>query len=405
MAQPITLGAGYDSFTGKALPSVLLPTEQTAESGTANVAAVEVCTSYDALCRALGLSVGYCAATQFSGGSIFPTSLAMTPTSVCVVLKKVKSTSTSFLVAPLLGLGAWAPSTATEVTAFFKQFGDSYVSAVVWGRMYVAMYVFDGQTPAGQRALAKRLRCMNGPIDSSTAEQLAKALSESGTTVTAKQWVFGATGLALPNPNDAEAAVAFALAFAETNTADKPALLSFATTGYERLGAFHRMSTQSAFAPVVTNRNTFNEQISHNALALVQVRNQVRAIQDVYARHGGFEDEVLFSRAAGITDALQLLHFWCATIERDPTTEIGDSWDAAAIDTALGWGLPALNQSISMPIRFQPALWISGGTWVPMVQPVGAAPTSATQGNGHGHGMASAMAMGSGWDWGWQYLG
>lgn len=119
MGLTISLGTGYDSFTGKALPSVLLPTVQTGWSGKANAAVIDVCTSYSALCRGLSSTLGYTVASEFAGNSSFPSTLAITPTSVCVIVKSVQAVSTSFLVAPPLGLGARAPDTNEQANAFF----------------------------------------------------------------------------------------------------------------------------------------------------------------------------------------------------------------------------------------------------------------------------------------------
>lgn len=356
MDLPITLGAGYDSFTAKAFPSVLLPTRQTGWSGMVGSAVLEVCTSYAALCRGLGTTLGYCVASDFAGISNWPASLAMTPTSVCVLIKSVQSVSTSFLVAPFLGLGASPPDAKPQARQFFRQFGDSYVSSVSRGSMYVAAYVIDGQTPAGQTALTKRLSGMNGLLQSSTAASLAGVIDACPTSVRFAQSMLGATGMALPNSNDIQAVLAFAQGFATAAKQGNKALLSFSTTGYEHLGAFHDLATQHAFAPIVANRHRFYHEIVPTAIALLELQNQARAIEAVYTRYGGFDDALLTSRAQSFTEAMALLQSWVKDVERDPTSSTETMANLAPIETIATWGLPTLNYSISTPVT-----WGGGG--------------------------------------------
>lgn len=218
--------------------------------------------------------------------------------------------------------------------------------------MYVAAYVFEGQTPVGQTALAKRLSCLNGLVQASTAESLTQIINTCPTRIGFTQLMVGATNMVLPDPSDVQAIVTFAQSFATAAIQGKKALLSFATTGYEHLGAFQSISAQHAFANITTNRDTFDYDITSMAIALRQLQNQAGAIQAVYSRYGGFDDALLVSRSQDLTEGLGLLRAWVDAVEANPTSLAGTTQIVARLDAILRWGMPTLNYSVSTPVTW-----------------------------------------------------
>lgn len=338
-----SIGAGYNTFTGGVCSSAMLPTSTPNSSAvTTNSTTVEVCTSYEGVCTSLGISDSFSVVSLFRDRPATTPLLDMTTTSLAVVIRAVSSSPTSYAVAPSLAEGIQAPTTAEQANSFFQQYGDCYVSSLELGGVYAAVYVFYCQSLQEQQSLQSSLSGLNGPINESTSATLTSALTNTATRWTCHQYVFGAGDSDLPPPQDAQALIAFAEAFPASAAQATPAVVSFTTTGYEQLPSFQNLATETAFAPIITNRTTFTQNITPNAVTLIGVQNQINTINNVYATYGGFDDPVLLARSQAIDASIQLLKKWVDSIAQNPTSNLNNAADVAQINTALAYGSPNL---------------------------------------------------------------
>lgn len=343
-----SIGTGYNTFTGGACASALLISPGQTSPGTATSSmTAQVCTSYESVCTALGISASFSVASMFQENPTATSHLDMTTTSVAVVIRAASSTPTTLTATPSPAEGMQAPTTATEVNSFFQQYGDSYVSSLELGGVYVAIYVFHCQSTPEQQSLQSSLAALNGSLGSSTSTVLSSALTNPTTNWTCHQYVSGAAGSNLPSPQDTAALITFALAFPASAAQATPAVISFTTTGYEQLPSFQTPATQAAFAQVIANRNTFTQTIAPTVVALVGVQNQIGSILNVYDTYGGFDDSVLIANGRTIVSSIQLMKKWVDAIDQNPTVNPENAADVAQINTALGYGSPTLSYQMS----------------------------------------------------------
>ena len=99
---------------------------------------------------------------------------------------------------------------------------------------------------------------------------------------------------------------------------DAPAVISFAATGYEHVSGL------AAMRAVTKARDYFNGSettagLSDSLARLVQVRNQINWVQELYKFYGGYSDQQMEAIAQEIARDLSTIGTQIEAYENDPT--------------------------------------------------------------------------------------
>jgi hypothetical protein len=296
-ASPVTLFQGYDSITGEGL-STAVQGSQSATGGT-STATITICTDLSSLTSALSVDQSFTAGLPGFGGFDervkFVQDIQFTETSIAIVVSarhvQKTLTATNVTLSPFGG----GPSSSQAAATFFHSYGDSYVSSITLGGEYDAVYTFYSASRTEQSNLEARLAAnglvngvsLNGSLNVSLATFIQHETTRSGFS----QQISGIQNPQLPA---SDKVADFALGFSSIPL-DAPTVISFQTTGYERVPRFG-----NAFGTVVANRALFlggvgATGLSDTLMRVLEVQNKIAEIQGVYKSYGGFDDPALLS--------------------------------------------------------------------------------------------------------------
>ena len=355
----VELGAGFNTFTGGALPNTALAAP-TSGIGSQNVQSsglvCYVCDSFqqlDQVQKGLNFRLGYGEnAVAHRGGH----SLEITNTSVSVLIyNNVVASSPNYASAPTLNPAA-AELTPAE---FFAAYGDAYVSSVVLGAEYLAMIVYDCQTEDQQQSVMKSLQAtLVIPVDdvkvtigANFSSELTQA--DSATTMQARiyQWLNG-SATALPSISGTvgsgssqatmTAAISNVVNFAQTpsfkvdgNGAVLGFGLNFGTTGYETLMSG---TAATAFQPLVNNRRDYTTGIDVYLSTMSAIRKQMQFIAKIYQSFGYSGDSAFASHCQQLNEDTAALENWVNQVNANPTGTYHYSNPPASVSN----GMPSL---------------------------------------------------------------
>jgi hypothetical protein len=336
-----TMFQGFNTFTGAACGSVL--NGATGSLGAQQRCDYKVCYSYDDLRSALEMSAAV--GVDFVEGSVdvktnFLRTLNLTTNSVVIAVYANRITSS--VSANDVRLQPRHPS---DLNAFFQAFGDSYVSQLVTGAEYIALYVFYAQSQSEQMSIGGQLQGKQITDGGALTENIQTALSSLSEFIdcrqTFSQMITGFSSLALPDPSNI---VTFATQTFATATPDLPAVISYATSGYEDVPGI------IAFSPVVATRNLFlgytgQQGLSDQLAALSLLNNQTVLLKQCYSTYGYTGDVELQKKAGQIQIDLTSIGSLIQKILADPTQTYSSQSYAS-----LGYGTPQLNVELSRPV-------------------------------------------------------
>ncbi|HTT99246.1 MAG TPA: hypothetical protein VMF58_14450 [Rhizomicrobium sp.] len=316
---PTALCQGYGSVTGEGLSTAV--TGRAESGGGSSTVNYTVCMDMQKLAQSLeieqSLSVGFGPFGSVDEKMQFVRKLDVTTYGISIVVYARHVMGTDTLVDVALKNGVTPPQDDKQVRDFVRSYGDSYISSVMHGGEYYAVYTFYSQTREEQQSLAVEMKAKGifdvVKIDAGLQVKLDDFVSTTTTRVAFSQSISGMRNPKLPEPKDL---IRFALDFPSTELT-APTVVSFRTTGYERVPKF------SDFEKVVKNRQYFvgrgiDDGLTAKLVSVQQLISQIGMIEHVYKFYGGFEDKKLIDvRGLAATD-LTTINDQMVAFEDDP---------------------------------------------------------------------------------------
>jgi hypothetical protein len=309
------LGQGYDTFANSGRSTLVTGT--VTNSGVTSKCYYRVCYDVETLKSSLHISAAVSASfgvDSVDAKSRFVRELNVTTTSLSIVVyTNVINSNQVYTEYQIPG------QLPQDANTLFQEYGDSFVSHLVKGAEYMAVYVFYCQSKQEQLELASTLKANGiaegGVIGGELQASLDSVQSQVTQRQTLQQLITGFTHPDYPGPGGI---IDFALNFGK-KTPDAPAVVSYGTTGYEHAGTM-----PAGFPTIVANRalflgNVAKPGLAQNLASRCAVLNQVEWIQETYAVYGGFVDTTLESRKTHIVADRETLATLIDTIDGNPT--------------------------------------------------------------------------------------
>lgn len=312
---PVQLFQGFDTFMSSGRSNAV--DGDSRSGGAVAETYYEVCKDVRSLQRALHVSGS--ASASFGFGSVdakssFIERLHVTNTSVTIVVyTNIITSSRTQTNVRLIG------EPPSDLEAFCRVYGDSYVGQLVEGAEYAAAYVFYSESVERQREITAALNAKgigtSGSISLSMQASLKEVQQQISTRKALRQFMSGFRNPVFP---DADGIIKQALEFGG-KTPDAPAVVSYEVMGYERVP-----NIPKSFSSVVATRALFEGVGSQNGLAgdfvqLSATNNAISAINTVHRTYGYIGDTTLRERAATIQGDIALLDALFHEMAADPT--------------------------------------------------------------------------------------
>lgn len=333
LTQPTALYDGYDSFLGERRDGAVSGATS-APTGGETTSYVYVCTDSESVSSALSVSASVSGSTidySASAKASFTQQLSMTSTSVVVIVHTIVNQGTTSAEHYSLS------SRPSDIQAFFTQYGDSFVDAIMTGGEYYAAFVYNSTTTTEQEQITASLKASAGALNATLSTSLDTAASNSQTSYTIQQDMIGATGVAAPT--DAASIVTFAGNYGQY--INSPEVLSYHVTGYERAGV-------TGFDAVVANRNLFGTDttpanVASTLSALASTADTIQAMYDGYQYTG---DSGFKPKRQQIDADLATIQALINKIEASVT----GTYSAPSLPS-LNYGTPVASYQVKPPIQ------------------------------------------------------
>lgn len=323
-----TIGVGYNTFIGSALPNSALEAVITGSQGVQSASLVKVCASVESLQETLsqtsGFSIGVPGVFKVSHSKTTTESLNVSDTAVSVVV--VTKVVTDSPVYTSCGLAAAARG--LEPLSFYEQYGDSFVSSTVNGGEYVAVFVYDCQTmtesQSVQKSLSAGIDADGATVTTSLASTLSSTQSSANVACTCHQSIRGSSdplpALTASPSTDITNLVNYAAGF-DASSVNAPVVLSYTTTGYETL-----MPEETSVQSLISNRTTYATQVAPALSQLLGIWSQILSLAKTYQTYGYSGDaNISFPAVAGtnsgdVAAAINDLNSWIDAVALNPFT-------------------------------------------------------------------------------------
>jgi hypothetical protein len=332
---PVKLFQGYDTFTSSGLSTAV--EGESEPDGAFAQTYYQVCHDVSSLRRALNVSGSVTASFGFGSvdlKSSFVESLAITNTSITIVVYTniVSSVDTRTNVRFING-------PPTDMRAFCRAYGDSYVARIITGAEYAAAYVFYSESIEQRREITATLRAngisSGGSLSASLQASLTEVRSKVSTRTALRQFMSGFRNPVFPLEHGI---IDQALEFGE-KTPDAATVISYDVAGYERVPGMPEVP----FSPVVATRALYNSIGAQNGLAgdyaqLSANSNSVAAIRAVHRTYRYTGDAALADGERTILRDIAQLDVLFDQMSADPTR----TYTRPVLD-GLQLGEPSLN--------------------------------------------------------------
>ena len=324
------IGVGYNTFTGSALPnSALASTNTQASQGVQSDSYVKICTSVESLSQTISKTSGFSIGISKASVGYTKTktsSLNVTDTSVTVVVVSRAVTASPAYTSCSLSSAV----SGMDPSAFYAEFGDSFVSSTVNGGEYVAVFVYDCQSVSEQQSVTRSLNDSldldNTQVGPSLSHSLSSAQSSNNVNCTCHQSLAGSSTampvLTYTPSTDINSLVSFATNF-NTSDVNAPVVLSYTTAGYETLLPAGS-TNQEAIQAVAANRAVFNNTVSPALTQLYGIQSQIDALQQFYNTYGYTGDPNIGyplnpdGNAGQVASAINGLNHWVSQVGANP---------------------------------------------------------------------------------------
>jgi len=272
--------------------------------------------------------------------SQFVNSLSIT--TYCISIAVYTNIVTSDFAYNNVGLtSAVTAPTAATLDTFFQAYGDSFVSQLVEGAEYMAVYVFYAQSAEDQMNIKAALTA-KGITEGGVITADLQSSFEDVTKSVQISWMLKQciTGISNPTYPGGDGIISYAMSFG-TLTADNPTILSYQTMGYEHVPGI------TTFQPIADTRDVFLGTGGQSGLVtlaqqLTQIRNQISFITSVYQTYGYSSDSNFSTLAAVVAEDWITLSAEITNINNDPT----QSYQVPSLPS-LSNGSPALTFILS----------------------------------------------------------
>lgn len=237
---PSSMFQGYNNVTAQALNTAIdgNPITHSGVSELQYVVTKSLQETYSALNISSSVSASY---AGFSGEAKvnFVNQLSLTRESLCIIVKASDKQNVTRTNNVALKDGIKVPRNDEEVKEFIKKYGDSYISELVTGAEYYAIYAFICETSEQKTTLETQLSVsgislFGGSLSADFQMKLEKVCKASSSTVTFQQIVSGLKDPHLPSQDNI---INYALTFFDQDI-NNPAIISYETTSYDQVPDF-----------------------------------------------------------------------------------------------------------------------------------------------------------------------
>lgn len=310
---------GYDTFGGSARSTAVRGTLSPARAS--SQMSYSVCYDSESLSQSLRVSASAGVSTAFGSAdakATFARKLNVTTTTVSIVVYcSVEQTQayTSVALDPGVSVG--------DVGRFFRVYGDAFVSSLVTGAEYIAVYSFYTQSVEEQESLTATLSAhgiySGGQVSASLQSALDSVQKEVSVRKNMQQII---TGVSSPTYPGSSGIIEYALRFGSLQH-DAPAVIAYGTTGYEHVPDMPDLGAIPGNRGLIEESDGSAGSVARQLAALQGVANQIAWLNDgqsgVYHTYGYTEDHALQERSAANQADLGTVRALIATLASEPT--------------------------------------------------------------------------------------
>jgi hypothetical protein len=332
---------GYDTFTGQARARAVQGSTRT--SDTKVEVTCKVYKGVESLSRALDIAASAQAGFEFGAVGMkaeFVKDLDLTTTSVTILVHaSVNYREVMTSVAPADGVDT------SDLGAFFRAYGDSYVDSLTRGAEYIAVYCFYSQTLAEQERLAADITATisTAAVDGELKSKIGRVWESTQVRKYRHHTIVGAPGVASPSEDDA---VKFALDFSQKVGKTADSVIAYRTAGYDHVAGMPDFSKISANRALIQQDDGRPGDVPLKLTTLRGVANQIAWLTDsasgFYQTYRYTGDTLLRQRARQIRADIDSLERFVYALAADPTQR---STPPAA--PSLAFGAPRLGFEVS----------------------------------------------------------
>lgn len=340
MSAPSALFQGFDSFSGETRSAIVSGTSGSSDGSSTSV--VSVCTDSDSVSEAISVSGSLSAGTADASVSVkssWVKSLNITSTSVTVVVHTVVTVGTQTPDTYSIPASSSLPA---DTQTFFRDYGDSFVSAITTGGEYYAAFVFSSTTSDQQQTITASLKASDVTTSGSLSTSLTKATTDSQTNYTVQQQMLGSDA-ALPDPT-ADAIEDFDFGAADVNA---PVILGYEVMGYENVNGLPASIAADFVSTVSNNRNLLGTTFVEATATLSAIQTQASNIKAMYDAYNYSGDPDLISRKTQIDDDVKALNAIIGAIEGNVTTQ---TYLPSVTLKSLSYGTPIVSYQLKPPL-------------------------------------------------------
>lgn len=361
---------GFDTFSGSARSTAL--TGELGPEEAANVFDSKIVTTKEEINDYVGVSASLAASTAYVSGDAkakFVSNLETTSTSVSLVVMVRRAIRQAYTNVELAG------PVPEDLAAFYRAYGDAFVSSLTTGSEYIAVFTFFSNDEKKQQDVEAALKAkgLSGSVSGEMDAKLKEAQRDLKVTMTIAQWMDGVDNIAYPDAN-AEAITKFAQNFSTLPRTNRK-VLSSGQTGYESVPGMPPMGN------IVANRSKFEGGemggIAAQIVRLADVNQKCNAIRDAYQAYGYTGDLAFDAKAAQNVQDGEAADEWLAKVRADPTElhpvpsfaslKIGYPSVTVVRTDGDAWGAPRGQQfddDSYYPGQSVRSISIRGGDWV-----------------------------------------
>ena len=230
-------------------------------------------------------------------------------------------------------------------TELFTAYGDSYVSAAVLGAEYAAVFVYECDTEDQQQSVLNALAVQGVlptdppvSIGANFSQSMSSANSQINVACRCVQLLRGSAAQLPEITNDTStditALVSFALGLSVSDVDGDGVVLEFATTGYETLMT---STAATAFAPIVSNRQTYTTTVAPSLASLSSIRNAMQQVASLYKTYGYSGDTTFTANCHQLNQDAAALQGW---IQQTIANPLGKATIPAPLQSLIN-GTPA----------------------------------------------------------------
>ncbi|MEB3317362.1 MAG: jacalin-like lectin [Cyanobacteriota bacterium] len=326
------LGVGFNTFTATASGSAISATSPTVSQGLTSKFFMRVCASIESFNQATSHAVGVTAQISSSGptggaNTTLSNALSLSDTSISVVVYSSVVTNSLAYDSCSLANGLSEPATTADCLTFYQNYGDSFVSAITEGGMYMACIVFYSQTEQDQKAVQASLSA-NGVVNvegsnlnlgATVGGGIGQTINTTNVRCSIYQSLLGSTATIPTEDNQSpedfvEAIISFAEDFSSSEV-NEPVIFDYATQGYETIFS----STSEGFDTITLNRSIYTGSVGPNLAYLQSLDTQYAWITTAYQAYDYTGDNTFLANQNQLAEDIDGLNQWLTPVVTNPT--------------------------------------------------------------------------------------